>query len=343
MPPGLGAIGLGGLGYIELDVLAEFEDVDIVAGADISPDARSLFETDFDAPAYSDHGAMLDAHEAALDAILITTPHTLHYEHAMDCLRRDLAVYLEKPMVTDVGDAVDLVATARERSIELQVGYQRHFHPAFEEIRRIIKEGRIGRVHCANCYLGQNWIDLHREDWRTDPSLSGGGQLYDSGSHLLDALLWTTDTKPKSVTAQMEYAKPDVDVNSALSIQLEGEETLIASVGLSGDGIDVAPSEGYFFWGTEGRISYMQDRITVAEKDAMTYSTEITGGTDFQTLNRKKLENFIESIEGVSEPAVPGDVGLQVTALTEATYRAAESGTKIQVQEFIEKARSRRE
>jgi predicted dehydrogenase len=237
----IGVIGVGGLGHLQTQTYIGMAQVEVVGAADVSEEARHLFENDFSAPAYEHYREFLHEHGEELDAVMIVTPHTLHHEQAKSCMKQGYHVLLEKPMVTDTADAVDLIETADEEGVILQVGYQRHFHPAFEEIRRIIKEGRIGRVHCANCYLGQNWIDLHREDWRTDPSLSGGGQLYDSGSHLLDALLWTTDTKPKSVTAQMEYAKPDVDVNSALSIQLEGEETLIASVGLSGDGIDVAP------------------------------------------------------------------------------------------------------
>ena len=65
-------------------------------------------------------------------------------------------------------------------------------------------------------------------------------------------------------------------------------------------------------------------------------------GTDFQSLNRRKLENFIGSIEGTVDPAVPGDVGLQVTALTEAAYRAADNGRSVVIQPLIEDAYANR-
>lgn len=335
----IGIIGVGGLGHLQANTYTRISGISVVGAADISEEARRTFESEFQVPAYEHYRELLSEHADELDAVMIITPHTLHYEQALACLKRRLHVLIEKPMVTNIVDAVDLIETAAEHGVVIQVGYQRHFHPAFKEIRRLVQTGRIGEVHAVNGFLGQDWIDLHADTWRTDPELSGGGQLYDTGSHLLDALLWTTDTIPASVAAEIEFAKPRVDINSALSLRLAGDcNEIIASVGVSGDGVEVAPTEGYFYWGSKGRLSYTNNRIMVAEKGAMTYQTEITGGADFQTLNRRKLENFIDAIEGTADPAVPGEVGLQVTALTEAAYMAAESECSVAVQPLIEEA-----
>jgi predicted dehydrogenase len=339
----IGVIGIGGLGYLQTKSYSRADNVTIVGGADIAEDARQLFEREFDAPAYEHYRELLHNHGNELDAVTIITPHALHYEHTKACLHEGLHVLIEKPMVTDIDHAVDLVETASERGVVLLVGYQRHFHPAFREIRRIIDSGRIGELHMANCYLGQEWVGLHRGAWRMNPTLSGGGQLYDTGSHLLDALLWTSGSTPVEVGAQITFEEPGVDVNSALSIELDRDgNTVTASVGISGDGVDNHPSEGYFYWGTEGRLAYTDGELVVAEQDGMTYRTEITGGTDFQTLNELKLDNFIAAIEGLEAPAVPGEVGLQVTALTEAAYQAAETSSVVSVQPLIDEAYANR-
>jgi predicted dehydrogenase len=335
----IGFIGIGGLGYLQAKAYDRIEDVTIVGAADVADDARELFENAFDAPAYGNYRELLHNHSEELDAVTIVTPHALHYEQTKACIEEGLHVLIEKPMVTKVSHAVDLFESARERDVVLLVGYQRHFHPAFKEIRRVIGSGRIGELHMVNCYLGQDWVDNHRGTWRMDPTLSGGGQLYDSGSHLLDALLWTTDSTAVEVGAHIAFEEPRVDVNSALSIELDrGGDTVLASVGVSGNGVHNQPAEGYFFWGTEGRITYTDGELSVAEKDGMTYRTEITGGADFQTLNEQKLDNFVAAIEGREEPAVPGEVGLQVTAVTEAAYEAAETGTVVSVPSLIEEA-----
>lgn len=341
---GVGAIGLGGLGHIELNICAEMDDVNVIAGADISPGARDLFESDFNAPAYEEYTQLLDTHANELDAVMIVTPHTLHYEEIRDCLRDDAHVLVEKPMVTNITDAVDVVEIARERNLILQVGYQRHFHPAFVEMKRILESGRIGKIHAASAHLGQDWVSPHRDTWRMNPELSGGGQLYDTGSHLLDAILWTTNSEPNRVAAEIDYLEPKVDVNSALAMTLDRDgEPATVSVSVSGDGVSIDPKEGYFIWGTEGRVTYTGDTLTVAEKDAVTYTTRIDEGSDFHTLTRKKLRNFINSIQGTAEPAVSGEYGLQVTALTEGAYEAADTGRTVDVQDRIRAARESRD
>ena len=335
----IGIIGIGGLGYLQAETYADIKGVTIVGGADVSNEACKLFMSDFDAPAYEDYRELLTNHSDEMDAVTIVTPHTLHYEQVKACLSEGLHVLVEKPMTTDVGHAVELVELAQDQGLILQVGYQRHFHPGFQELRRLIAEGRIGEVHTVSCHLGQNWVDLHRDDWRMNPELSGGGQLYDSGSHLLDAILWTLDQEPVSVMADIQYIQPNIDVNSILGIRLGQDESILVGATISGDGITLTPSEQYTFWGDKGRLSYNGDgEIAIVEKEQLTYRTQITGGTDFRELNWRKIDNFVQSIDGEVSPAVPGELGIQVTALTEAAYQAASDNSRVSIDRIINRA-----
>jgi predicted dehydrogenase len=332
----VGAIATGGLAFWEAQLFDEIEGVEVVAGADVDPDARAQFAEEFGASVYEDYAAMLEAED--LDAVNVVTPHTLHYEQTMDALERDLHVHLEKPMVTKVAHGHDIIERAAERDLVLQVGYQRHFHPGYREVRRLVEEGRIGDVHMVACYLAQDWISQQAGSWRVDPDLSGGGQLSDSGSHLLDAMLWTTDSEPASVAASMDYRDEDVDVNSALAATLEGPSgPITASIGVSGDGTSF--EEGLTIWGTEGHIEYGHEEITVAEGDGQTYTAEVEGDTGFRTLTSAKLEAFVEAVRGEREVAVPGEYGLRVTALTEAAYEARDRGETVDVQQLVEDAK----
>jgi predicted dehydrogenase len=331
----LAAIGLGGLGSIELDCCAAIDGVTVVAGADISPAARESFAETHDAPAYEDYERLLAEHADDVDAVVIVTPHTLHHEQAMACMERGLDVFLEKPMVTDLTDAVELVETADRLDRVLQVGYQRHFDPLYREIREVVQSGRIGEVHMVACYLGQDWIDTQEGTWRTDPSLSGGGELYDSGSHLLDALLWTTGTTPGTVAATMDYREGDVDVNAALAATLERDgRPVTASIGVCGDGLDISPSEGLFVWGTEGRVDFHDGELRIVEGGEETRREP--PGEDFEATTRRKMEHFVSVVRGEAELAGGGEFGLEVTALTEAAYRAYETGSTVDVPELVE-------
>lgn len=339
----LAMVGVGGLGYLQAKAFDRIDGVRLLAAADVAPEARRLFEEEFGAPAYEHYRQLLHEHGDSLAAVVIVTPHALHYEQAKAAIEQGLHVLVEKPMVTDVSDALDLVDSAADNDVVLQVGYQRHFNPAFREIRRLIADGRLGDIHMVNCYMAQDWIDNHRGSWRTDPAMSGGGQLYDSGSHLLDALLWTTGADPTSVTATIDFADPGVDVNSAITMEMDQEDSsLVASVGVTGDGMAVEPDEGYVFWGSDGRLRYDGSRIEVKESGVATYAGTIENDVGFDVLNRRKIENFAASIEGTVDPAVSGEVGLAVTALTEAIYEAAASDSRVAVDQLIERARESR-
>lgn len=335
----VGAIGLGNLGQIQLDLCAERDDAVIVCGSDIVPDARDAFDDDFDGVSYEAYDSMLDEHGEMLDAVFIVSPHTLHYEHAKACLERDIHVHLEKPMTTDLDHARELVEIADSRDLVLQIGYQRHFHPGFIELKEVIESGRIGDVHTVNCYMGQRWISDWHDTWRANPELSGGGQLYDSGSHLVDTLLWTTDSEPRAVFATLDSYDADVDVNSAITAVLDGPDRQITtSIGITGDGKGPSPEEGIHIWGTEGRVSYEEPVITIDEYDGQTYTAEIADDLGFVPLTRKKIDAFFDSIVNGSDVVVDGEFGLQVTAFTEAAYEAADSERLVHVQDVIDAA-----
>lgn len=335
----IGGIGIGGIGHLELSYLSELNDVRIVAGVDVSPHACKVFEAEFDAPAYEDYRTFLDEHAGELDGVLIATPHTYHHDQAKACLEADLHVLLEKPMVVDIGDAVSLAAVARRRDRILQIGYQRHFHPAFRAMKNIIGSGRIGDIHTVVCYIGQDWITPHHGTWRVDPDLSGGGQLYDTGSHLLDAVVWLLGGTPKAVTASIEYATPGIDVSAALTVQFEQDaRPATASVAVTGDGVAMNPREGYVIWGTRGSLVYTGDELYIEHKGATRYPVHDGLLSNYDVITREKVNHFVDVIAGRAELAVSVREGVQVIALTEAAYQAADEERTVDVQDLLSNA-----
>lgn len=106
------AIGLGGLGRLTIGSLATLDDFEVIAGADISDDAREQFTDEFDRPVYEDVQTLLTEHAEHADAATVTTPHALHTEHVMACFECDLHVHVEKPLTVGIEEAKRLVDTA---------------------------------------------------------------------------------------------------------------------------------------------------------------------------------------------------------------------------------------
>ena len=98
----IGAIGSGGNARSHMRRYSTMDDVELVAIVDPSEAAlKAAFDQVEGAkklPTFAGHKEMLD--EVEMDAVMISTPHTLHYEQIMDCFAADLHILCEKPMVT---------------------------------------------------------------------------------------------------------------------------------------------------------------------------------------------------------------------------------------------------
>ena len=323
----LGFIGTGGNARGHIAQMSKMEEVEIRAFAD--PSERSLElalqRIGQPVPTFADYKEMIA--QADLDAVVISTPHTLHYEQVMFALEHGLHVEVEKPMACTSTHARALVAKQQETGCVLCIGYQRHFQPSFRWVRDQIAAGRIGNVTFLQCYQGQNWLRGHENEWRLDPALGGGGQLNDSGSHLVDIILWITGLKATSAFAYIDPRGSRVDINSAISVQFAGGA--IGNISIVGDQVANKIWEDMTIAGDRGVIWMRQGgQVWIATEDALD-SQEVT---DFGPPIGGKDKNFIDAILGKAEVQVPPICGLRVIELTEAVWRSAERGVPVAVE-----------
>ena len=75
---------------------------------------------------------------------IVTSPHTLHFEHARLALERGLHVLCEKPMCTRGDHARELVRLASEKGLHLLVPYGWHYKPFIQQAKRWMDEGVVG-------------------------------------------------------------------------------------------------------------------------------------------------------------------------------------------------------
>jgi predicted dehydrogenase len=146
-------------------------------------------------------------------------------------------------------------------------------------------------------------------------------------------LVWTTRSTPVSVVADVDRRDAAVDVNTALAVRLDRhdqDQRLTASVAVSGDGPSgPAPGESIRVIGTDGMVTYDGERIELVEGDVTYGATPQDLG--FEELTRRKFRNTVDAIAGDATLEIPGQDALKVTALTEATYEAAETDRRVQI------------
>ncbi|TLS52495.1 Gfo/Idh/MocA family oxidoreductase [Paenibacillus antri] len=310
----VGMIGTGGIAGWHARQLLELPEVEIAALADVNPDSLERFTEKYGlhrAAAYPDYQTMLD--DAVLDAVIICSPHTEHYRQARDVLDRGLHVLIEKPMTCTSAEAENLIQAAERSGKILQVSYQRHCQPEFLYIRDTIRSGEIGKLTSITASLYQGWREGTTNSWRQDPSLSGGGFLMDSGSHIIDVLLWTTGLTPVEVKTQLHRQGSPVEIDTFSSIRFA--EGAIAGLNLVGH----APCwhETYVFIGEKGGIFFDNGKITLRKAG----EEPVVPKLPEPATNQDK--SFIDAILGRHEVMVPGEFALKVVKFSEMVYQAA--------------------
>src|SRR5205085_9040116 len=95
-----------------------------------------------------------------LDAVVVTSPHTLHFEHARLALEQGLHVMCEKPFCTRAEHARELVRLAREKNVHLMVPYGWHYKPFIQQAKNWMEAGAIGQVQYVLCHMASPIRDL---------------------------------------------------------------------------------------------------------------------------------------------------------------------------------------
>ena len=188
----IGLIGSGFMAGEHLENLQPIEDCTVNAVSDVNPGAmrnlKNRFPSIENAREFTDYREMIRA--GNLDAVIVVTPHSLHYEQAIFALQNDLAVLIEKPMVTNSTEARDIANLARTTGKLAMVAYQRHTEPTYWHARQLISEGKLGKLHFVSGLQTQGWYRDKLGSWRTDPKFNEMGYIADSGSHIIDAIRW---------------------------------------------------------------------------------------------------------------------------------------------------------
>lgn len=126
-----------------------------------------------------------------VDAVYIATPPGNHLEYTRMAAAAGKAVYVEKPMARTYAECLEMIALCQRAKVPLFVAYYRRKLPRFLAIRELVNEGGIGKpltVRVAYARPVKAYERSGAQLWRVQPDRSGGGYLWDIGSHALDFL-----------------------------------------------------------------------------------------------------------------------------------------------------------
>ena len=328
----IGIMGCGAHSGNHVRPLVENPDSELVALCDVSTEIVERFAADervasaLDGrprPAFFTDADTMYA-EAQLDAVIIATPHTTHFAHARQALANGAHIYLEKPMVTSSADAHDLERAVSASGKVLVVGYYTPGRPQFQYLRELVRRGSLGQLELVNGFVSQNWKQNTTGKWRQNPALSGGGQAYDTGAHLLNSLVWTVEAPPQRVFALIDQQGTKVDINTIINVRFVGG--VMASICISGNCAAEGASMSFIFSGGRVDIDGWRGewiRVYGSDGEEIKAQLPVESGT--------ALSNFIDSVFGRAEAATTPRDGVNMSELMDAIYASAGSGTAIEI------------
>lgn len=160
-----------------------------------------------------------------VDMIIIATTHQSLAEISTRAVEAGKHVLVEKPAGCSLEDVTALQEAGDKHARYVKVGFNHRFHPALQKAHQLVAEGFLGPLMFVRGRYGHGGRKGYENEWRCSRDQSGGGELIDQGSHLIDLSRWFMGDLVldygKAVTA---YWDINVEDNCFLSLRGSGGE-----------------------------------------------------------------------------------------------------------------------
>jgi predicted dehydrogenase len=321
-------VGCGGMAEGHAQTFKKISDVTLAAFVDPVRANRERFRDRHNPAArlYETPDQLLSDPPAGLDGVVLVTPHTQHFEQATAALRAGLHVLVEKPMVTRSADAYALWRTVNETARHLVVATQAPFTAEYQYIKSLRESGELGTVQIIQGWLAQQWLAPTAGSWRQDPALSGGGQMYDSGAHVLNGMMWLMNEPVVEVACMYDTCGTRVDINGVAIMKFQSGAMGSVAIGGNSPGWNVS-------------LNLQTDRMQVRTGPHGGF-IEVTGSpahrypqvpTAAHPAEFTAQMNFVRCIRGEASPIAPVRSGVLLSALMDALYESAAAGRPVKV------------
>ena len=356
----IGFIGTGGIANSHMKAYKQFDDVEIVAGADLVEGRAAEFFAKYDLPnvkCYTDYKQMIAENE--LDAVSICTYNRQHAGPAMYAMQHGIHVRLEKPMTVTLDEAVELCRVEKETGMILSIGFQPRFDPNMQEIGKIVRSGVLGKIYYVQTGGGRR-KGIPAQGEKTTfirDETAGIGALGDIGCYSLDMVLNALGyPKPITITGYKSaffgtnpnyyYDHPEnaavfgVDDFAAAFIRLEDDIILDFRISWA---MHMDTPGDTIIMGTKGSLRIPStDCWNGTVGGPMTIYTEVAGQqTQYQIpilkltgLGRveRKVRSFLDAILTGGTAPVPTSQILINQAIIDGIAKSAEVGHEIRVE-----------
>jgi predicted dehydrogenase len=285
-----------------------------------------------------------------IDGVSICTWNSAHAPCSIMALEAGKHVLCEKPMATNVADAIKMKEAAEKNGKLLMIGFVRRFGKDCFIVNDLIKNDALGEIYYAKV------ANIRRNGnpggWFGDKSRSGGGPLIDLGVHSIDLVRYLmgmpnvtsvygttykklgnrSDVKtPKAYVSSSATDHDICDCEDLASAMLRFDNGATVSVEMSfslntGDEVN-----NIQIFGTKAGVKMDADITLYGTTEGYLSDVSFSGANqlDFEGSFKREIDHFVDSAMGKKTCINTADDGIALMKILMAIYESAESGHEV--------------
>jgi 1,5-anhydro-D-fructose reductase (1,5-anhydro-D-mannitol-forming) len=266
------------------------------------------------------------ARSPEVDAVLVTTPNSLHLPDVLAAIEAGKPVLCEKPLAMSASEARQMVEAARNKRVLFGVAHVFRFDESVNKFREQVASGAIGKPVFARSEFSFFADPTHPRKWLYDASVAGAGPLFDIGVHCIDTLRFILQDEVVRVSAMASSDERSGTVESAATMILEFSRGTIASVPVSYRAeyrtpLEIVGDKGVLFADDALNVEHPIEIQLRRGKEVMQRSTASN-----HLAYALQVDAFADWIEGKSQFPAPGEQGWQNQEILDAALRSIRSG-----------------
>ncbi|WP_209331612.1 Gfo/Idh/MocA family protein [Lunatimonas salinarum] len=325
-------VALVGLGYYSTDLLAPALQLTencylagIVTG---TPSKASAWKEKYGIPDkniynYDNFDSIKD--NADIDAIYVVLPPSMHEEYVIRAANAGKHVWCEKPMAVTSQECQNMIDACKKNGVQLTIGYRLHHEPNTQEYRKIINEGKLGKVKSLKCAAG--YRENRTDHWKQKKEM-GGGVIYDMGVYSIQGARCGTGMEPIAVvSAKTTSTRPDIyqdGLADVVEAVLEFPGGVMAEIKTS-----FAENTNFLTVECEDGTLAMEPFSGYAGVKGTSPLGEINHPYEVPMQQAMQMDNDAKSILENTAVRVPGEEGLRDIRIVEAILKSAETGNRV--------------
>lgn len=303
---GVAVVGVGRIGITHLDAIKNCADqARIAAVIDIDKSRAEKVAGDFNTKYYTNLEAGLKDPE--IDALVICLSHDQHFPVAMEVMKANKHVLVEKPFATRLKDADEMIEFSRGKGLVLMSAMSRRHFFAFHELKKRMKTDigvPFNLLYTFACFFDEN---VAPPWWRSEEK-TGGLSFSMLGSHSIDFTLWMFEgKKPVRVYAEGKDVNPVLEGYDEVTILIKFDDESIATNFLSintkpsrHEGLVIGPKGSAYFSHAGDHIGL----IGTASTDLFINGALVMSGEQEPHIFAVQMKEFVSAILEKREPWV---------------------------------------